>query len=279
MENETKICSSKNCIHNGEPQPLTNFSKCAKSKDGLKHICKDCAKVYYHKYQKEHDQEIKEKQKKYRQEHPEKRQEWYKNNPNYNKEYYMNHFEEIKLKKQEYTNKPAKYDTFFEKLSPYDECQKDPENPEFLQVKCKYCGNWFNPTNQQVLSRLYSLNSDVKPRTGECNLYCSDACKNACPIYGQKLYPKDFKQNTSREVQPELRKMVFARDNWTCQKCGKSKDDFPDLVLHCHHKYPLNEDPVGSADMDNCITFCADCHKWIHVNVPGCGYAEMKCSE
>ena len=119
----------------------------------------------------------------------------------------------------------------------------------------------------------------LKIKKGEANLYCSEGCKRSCPTFGQKLYPKDFKQNSSREVQPELRKMVLERDNWTCQKCGKSKEDFPELELHCHHIFPLNENPVESADMDNCITYCKECHKWIHKNVPGCGYAEMKCSE
>ena len=40
-----------------------------------------------------------------------------------------------------------------------------------------------------------------------------------------------------------------------------------------------NEDPVCSADVDNCITVCVDCHQWIHTHVPGCGYGELRCSE
>ena len=22
---------------------------------------------------------------------------------------------------------------------------------------------------------------------------------------------------------------------------------------------------------------CKECHKWVHMNVPGCGYSELKC--
>lgn len=84
----------------------------------------------------------------------------------------------------------------------------------------------------------------------------------------------------SRDDQPQLRDLVLERDNYTCQRegCGKSLADDPDLKLVCHHVFPLNEDPVCSADVDNCITVCVDCHKWIHTHVPGCGYAELRCS-
>jgi hypothetical protein len=72
---------------------------------------------------------------------------------------------------------------------------------------------------------------------GEGRLYCSEACKQACPIYKQLLYPKGFKAATSREVQPELRQMVLARDNYICQRCDKTKDELSEegIALHCHH--------------------------------------------
>ena len=193
-------------------------------------------------------------------------------------ECYDKNKEKYNKRKREYANSPAEYDIFIDKISPYEECQRDPENQELIQVRCKYCGRWFNPTNDQLRHRLTALNCEITGRThGESNLYCSEACKKSCPTYGQILYPKDFKQNTSREVQPELRKMVLARDNWTCQKCGKSKDEIPELILHCHHIFPLNEDPIRSADIDNCETLCKECHEWKHKNIPGCSYPELKC--
>ena len=111
----------------------------------------------------------------------------------------------------------------------------------------------------------------------EYRLYCSDQCKQECPTYGQQLYPKGHKTTTSREVQPELRQMVLNRDNYTCQKCKKHKDTL-DVGLHCHHIWPLNESPVTSADIDECITYCVDCHVEVHKTVPGCGYGESRCS-
>ena len=60
--------------------------------------------------------------------------------------------------------------------------------------------------------------------------------------------------------------------------CNKNKQDNPDIELHCHHVLPINESPVESADKDNCITVCKQCHLEIHQTVSGCGYGELKCS-
>lgn len=69
-------------------------------------------------------------------------------------------------------------------------------------------------------------------------------------------------------MQPELRQMVFERDNWICWKCGTTES------LHCHHKEGIRWEPLQSADMDMCITLCKKCHKEVHKK-DGCGYNEM----
>ena len=90
------------------------------------------------------------------------------------------------------------------------------------------------------------------------------------------LYPKDQKPATSREVQPELRQLVFKRDNYTCQKCNTHRDNL-DIGIHCHHIEGILWEPLQSADMDMCITLCEDCHKEVH-GIDGCGYYEMRCA-
>ena len=248
---------------------------------------------YYEKHkdeilrkQKEHYERNKEvvleRQRKYNEEHKEERaaaRRIYSDNhksekSEYDKKRYEEKKEEIKQRTRDRANSLAKYDSFAKKFEKYCEIQRDPDNPELIHVRCKYCNKWFNPTVRQLDDRYDSI---IGRTTAGNELYCSDACKKACPIFGQILYPKDFKQNTSREVQPELRKMVLERDKWTCQKCGKSKDEIPELELHCHHIFPLNEDPIRSADMDNCETLCKECHQWKHQNIPGCSYKELKC--
>ncbi len=43
--NGFKVCSKKDCPHNGEPQPIDNFRNQVKSKDGKRATCKDCLMV------------------------------------------------------------------------------------------------------------------------------------------------------------------------------------------------------------------------------------------
>jgi hypothetical protein len=133
-----------------------------------------------------------------------------------------------------------------------------------LETKCTYCGKWYKPTYNEAKNRIKSISGD-----GGRNFYCSNECKHGCPIYNQNKYPKGYKVGSSREVQPELRKLVFERDNWSCVKCGIDKN------LHCHHIDPVVNNPLESADIDNCITLCKECHKAVHKK-DGCNYNELK---
>lgn len=52
----------------------------------------------------------------------------------------------------------------------------------------------------------------------------------------------------------DVRYFVFARDHYTCQVCGKSRDK----ILQTHHiRYRSNG---GTDRADNLITVCTDCH-------------------
>jgi len=165
-------------------------------------------------------------------------------------------------------NNIPRYDTFQPQLEPYGvKCRQNKRDSNILEVKCMYCGKWHVPSYQNVRSKVKCINGY---RYGESNLYCSDECKKACPTYGQIKYPKDFKLNTSREVQPALRKLVLKRDNYTCQKC-----DSKDKELHCHHYEGIEVNPVESADMDMCITLCKDCHNEVH-RQDKCGMKDYK---
>jgi hypothetical protein len=84
---------------------------------------------------------------------------------------------------------------------------------------------------------------------GECRLYCSENCKQACPTYWQQKYPKGFKHVTSREVNPYLRQMVLERDNWTCQICGKTSKE---AQLHVHHMDPVAQNPMFTSYGSGC---------------------------
>jgi len=163
------------------------------------------------------------------------------------------------------------YNTYIKQLEPYGIiCRRNKEDNNILEVKCMYCDRWYIPTLSSIWSKIQCINGNS---LGECNLYCSNECKQACPTYAQILYPKGYKNNTSREVQPALRKRVLKRDNYTCQKCGTI-----DTELHCHHYEGIEINPIESADADNCITLCKACHNEIH-KADKCGIKDYQRKE
>jgi hypothetical protein len=157
------------------------------------------------------------------------------------------------------------YETYSLQLNPYEECRETKEG--YLEVKCLYCDKWFIPKRNIVINRIQVIKGNYN---GELRFYCSNECKKACPIYRQIKYPKGFRLATSREVQPELRKLVFERDDWTCQKCGSKEN------LHCHHYEGILINPIESADVDSCVTLCKKCHKEVHKQ-DNCKYSDLKC--
>jgi hypothetical protein len=68
----------------------------------------------------------------------------------------------------------------------------------------------------------------------------------------------------------DVRHFVFARDNYTCQVCGKSKDK----ILHTHH---IVYKSLGGTDRaDNLITVCTECHTSKNHKEGGILYKWMK---
>lgn len=264
-----KICSRKECMHCGELQSISNFRKESRKKDKLASMCKDCQKELY----LQNKEKINIKRKKYRDQNS-------KHIKEQKKQSYLKHSKIVCEKSKIYRQKLAKYDTYYEKLSKYENCRRDPKNYELLQIKCfnVNCNNWFNPTNLQVQDRIKAITKLTG--AAENHLYCSWDCKETCIIYrtinGNK---KIFKKHISfcdREnfFHKELRKLILERDEYTCQKCGKSKKDNPELKLFCHHIIPITQDLVFAADLDNCIALCQECHQFIH-SLKGCTSVDL----
>ena len=161
----------------------------------------------------------------------------------------------------------AVYETYALKIDVIEDVRTDPKNNILLQVRCTYCGKWFNPTRNQVHKRIMCADGR---QNGESRLYCSNECKGSCSIFKKIKYEAGRRPMTTREVQPQLRKMVFERDKWRCVKCGS------DSPLHCHHITGVEHNPVESADIDNCVTLCKKCHRDVHKR-PGCSTQDMRC--
>lgn len=56
-------------------------------------------------------------------------------------------------------------------------------------------------------------------------------------------------------ISPKLRYCIFARDQFTCQYCGRKA---PDVVLHVDHKLPVALG--GDNDRENLVTACQECN-------------------
>lgn len=163
----------------------------------------------------------------------------------------------------------VRFETFAPHFKGIEKIRRNANDSRLLEVTCIYCGRWFIPEINSVFKRVAVINGK---RDGDARLYCSVECKKNCAIYWQTHYPKKPKKATSREVQPELRQMVFKRDHWQCQRCEKTRN------LHCHHITGVKQNPVESADVDNCITLCIICHQFIHT-LEGCTYRELACTQ
>ena len=160
------------------------------------------------------------------------------------------------------------YTTYENKIGWIDKVRVSKKYDNALETKCEYCGKWFLPTLEQSKAR---VNAVIYKQIDRTKFYCSDNCKNACPIFNKHSNVVNKDQGTSREVNSYLRQIVLKRDNYTCTKC-KSQDS----ELHCHHIYPLNESPIESEDPDNCKTVCKACHIEIHKK-NSCKYNDLKC--
>lgn len=60
-----------------------------------------------------------------------------------------------------------------------------------------------------------------------------------------------------RFLKKKIRFLVFERDRFTCQYCGR-KPNCDDVILHVDHIIPVKKG--GSDDMSNLVTSCSSCN-------------------
>ena len=183
---------------------------------------------------------------------------------------------------------PVLFDKFYEKIEKIEECRRDPNNSSFLQIRCKFCNKWFNPTYDQIKDRINAINGKSSSPGTQNYLYCSQQCKINCILYrstGQVTNNKS-KRNTSynktlRKMRIEYVKKKYDLINSIYVKCESNECIWgPDMLftedeVENHHIVPVSQDYLLEFDLDNCRILCKDCHNNIHKNNPGCKTSEL----
>jgi len=154
----------------------------------------------------------------------------------------------------------------FRELHPFfsqiEEMRYNPDKPgeKEIQVHCKnhLCPNskeqngWFTPSKNQMFERIRQLEN--KDGNGGSYFYCSEECKNICPLYGLRSDPLQNTEKTyTQEEYQQFREFVLIRDNYQCQYCG-------DLATEVHHERPQKLEPFFALDPDLAWSCCKKCH-------------------
>lgn len=150
-----KVCSKEDCVHNGEPQNESNFSK-RSDRNCLRPECKDCERKQKKQYYKENREGILAKKKIYHRNNQEKmahKSKIYreKNKDKLNKnrrEYYIEHKEELRIYQREYrkTNKAKENEKLYkakenEKVKCRDKLRLAVRRGKIIKpTSCSICG-------------------------------------------------------------------------------------------------------------------------------------------
>jgi hypothetical protein len=195
--------------------------------------------------------------------------EYRDNNPEVIRErkrlYREKNLEEISLRKREKYMQPCKSRYYHDMLPEID---KPLMKKGFVTVVCKTCGERFIPNTGRVRKRLEAVNSTS---LGESNFYCSDSCREACPLYHfdstrhidprSKLYIPKEETEIARRCQTDHLKQLQIDEcghNY-CDKCGQSAD-----IVHLHHTQEIHSSGMEAVSSAGHMLMCPDCHMELH---------------
>ncbi len=164
------------------------------------------------------------------------------------------------------------YSTYVERLTKYYKVYIIKHSDlELIGIDChnNNCNTIFNPTPCSIRRRINSINGTLH---GANHLYCSQECKNTCSSFAKKKYREgEYINNKNiRTHQTVWANLVKTNANYICEICGKAN-----VVLIGHHEIPVKINPLISADIDNGICLCEDCHTKVH-KLPWCTLIYLK---
>ncbi len=83
----------------------------------------------------------------------------------------------------------------------------------------------------------------------------------ANPNWQGGISPERQKQY-ARAMWKAIKKAVFVRDGYACQRCGAHPTGHKEL--HTHHIKAWKRAPSLRFDTENITTLCRKCHEWVH---------------
>lgn len=113
--------------------------------------------------------------------------------------------------------------------------------------------DWLPPSLQNRINHTYRWIDEMCNLVPTPTLHIEVGKFDVAKMINPEIQGIDYQHGQTYGVY-DVRYFVFARDNYTCQCCGKSKDK----ILHIHHI--LYKSQGGTDRADNLITVCSDCH-------------------
>lgn len=123
--------------------------------------------------------------------------------------------------------------------------------PRFLNRK-KSC-EWLPPSLQNRINHTYHWIDELNSLVPNSTLHIEVGKFDIAKMINPEINGVDYQHGQMYGFFDE-RYFVFARDNYTCQCCGESKDK----ILQTHHI--IYRSNGGTNRVDNLITVCTDCH-------------------
>lgn len=129
-----------------------------------------------------------------------------------------------------------------------------------VEVQCECC-------NTIRITDYYTYMKSKYKNKGDYCLTCVLKYKNPVKLSGKNnpnwnpnLTEEERDRNRIYEGKKEFIKKVLARDNYTCQCCGKSKSN----NMEVHHLDGYNWCKEKRSNETNGVTLCCNCHKNFH---------------
>lgn len=195
---EMKYCSNPNCKQKN-PQPIENFHKDTRKKDGLRSRCKACELERAAQYRETHKKERAAKQRKYYVEHGEIQRKasrnWKANNRERNKEITDNWYQTHKAERSKYNREygQANHDGVLERsrkkraksygLNEHFTESEFTEKFNALGRKCYYCGKILteeNVTRDHYIPLVKGGTDDID-NIVPCCQHCNSTKRNQMP--------------------------------------------------------------------------------------------------